>query len=100
MTAAWTLVNEREREHGWEYDARFMAPAGECRTVLRLSWADYQHWSPDGSVPPSRVAEAVLGVVAAWPDLFAGLERIDAATVRRRLPDGHRLIEARLHQDP
>jgi hypothetical protein len=104
------LLAEREAPQAWEYDAQILwADAGTDvarpssreltphaphaphsgtrlqRIVLRLSWADYQHWSRDGAVPPSRVADAVLRFIARHPAAFAGIESIDASTARRRV---------------
>lgn len=87
------LLGEREIPQAWEYDAQILTGRGAVeRRVLVLHWADYQMWSPDGAVPPSRVAEAVLRFVAARPEIFAAMERIDAAVARRKVPGADRII--------
>ena len=85
------LLGEREGAQGWEYDAQVLwSDTRGTRTrlqrlVLKLSWVDYQHWASDGSVPPSRIAEAVLQFIARHNETFAGIEQIDASTARRRV---------------
>jgi len=112
------LLNEREVDQGWEYDAQILwarapdeasGPADTAnaardpddpsltatrlqRIVLRLSWADYHHWSADGGAPPSQIAEAVLQLIADHATSFLGVERIDASTARRRVPDADAAI--------
>ena len=81
------IVSEREFDGGWSFELRFGSGdgAGVTRT-LRLSWADYDLWSNDGSDPPHAVARAVavflLSRITA-SDLPATL---DASTARRRFP--------------
>ena len=79
------IVSEREFDGGWSFELRFGDGAGVTRT-LRLSWADYDLWSNDGSDPPHAVARAVavflLSRITA-SDLPATL---DASTARRRFP--------------
>jgi hypothetical protein len=87
------LLREREIPQAWEYDAQILTGTGSVdHRVLCLNWADYQLWSPDGSIPPSRVAEAVLQFIASHPAAFAGLERIDAAVARRKVRGADDLI--------
>ena len=82
------VVSEQECKGGWSFELRFgdVDAAGVTRT-LRLSWADYDLWSNDGSDPPHAVATAVavflLSRITA-SDLPATL---DASTARRRFPD-------------
>jgi hypothetical protein len=89
------LLAERELTGMWEYDAQLCASDGTLRRiVLRLSWADYNLWSPDGTVPPGTVAEAVLHFIAQHEAAFAGMERIDASAARRRVPGADTTIDA------
>jgi hypothetical protein len=111
------LLNEREVDQGWEYDAQILWARGPDdagantgtdaddpsrtatrlqRIVLRLSWADYHHWSADGGAPPSQIAEAVLQLIADHATSFLGVERIDASTARRRVPDADAAIRRHL----
>lgn len=80
------LLGETERDGAWEYDARIVDAEGSERQIrLRLSWAEYHLWAPAGDLAPARIAEVVLRFVAAHATSFAGLERIDAASLRRRV---------------
>ena len=91
------LLSEREDANGWTYDAQLAASDGSLkRIVLTLSWADYQHWSADGALAPSRVADAVLRVIAQHFETFQATESIDASTVRRRITDGDAQVRAAL----
>ncbi|MBL9119163.1 MAG: hypothetical protein JNL80_04525 [Phycisphaerae bacterium] len=92
------ILGEREIPQAWEYDAQVLTGSGSLeRSVLVLSWADYQLWSPDGAIPPSRVAEAVLLFLARHREAFAGLERIDAAIARRKVRGADAAIADILH---
>lgn len=94
------LLGEREIPQAWEYDAQVLTGVGTVdRRVLRLSWADYQLWAPDGAMPPSRVAEAVLRFVARHPEAFQGIEVIDAAIARRKVPGADAAIGSLLRDD-
>ena len=94
------LLAEREAPQAWEYDAQVLTGSGTLeRRVLSLSWADYQMWVPDGAIPPSRVAEAVLRFVALNAESFQGLERIDASIARRKIRGADAAIGALLRDD-
>lgn len=81
---------EQETDRGWRYAVTLDRGNGQ-RTDhdVTLSWADHEHWC-GGQLPPSRVIEAVLrllagregrdGVPATLP------ARFDAATARRWWP--------------
>lgn len=57
---------------------------------IRLHWADYNLWSPDGADAPERVALAVARFVRARMDPLP--ESLDAALLRRRFPDADATI--------
>ncbi|MDZ4831630.1 MAG: hypothetical protein SGJ09_15700 [Phycisphaerae bacterium] len=91
------LLAERELISGWEYDAQLVFGDGSLKRIaLRLSWADYHHWSPDGGAAPSHVANAVLRFITAHVEQFAGMELIDASTARRRVEGADHEIRAML----
>ena len=52
---------------------------------LGLSWPDYDLWAPDGSVPPERVAAAVLTLLLEHEEI-PDRRRLDAAQLRRMIP--------------
>ncbi len=83
------VVSEQEGEAGWSFELRL----GESATLtLRLSWADYDLWSNDGSDPPHAVAKAVALFLLSRitpSDLPATL---DASTARRRFPEADKEI--------
>ncbi len=94
------LLAERDIPTAWEYDAQILTGTGTLeRKVLRLSWADYQMWSPDGAIAPSRVAEAVLRFIALHAEAFAVMEVVDAAVARRKVPGADAAIAALLRGD-
>jgi hypothetical protein len=94
------LLGETERDGAWEYDARVVDAEGSERQLrLRLSWAEYHLWAPAGDLPPARVAEAVLRFVAAHAASFSGLERVDAASLRRRVEGADAAVATLLRAD-
>lgn len=89
----YELLGEFESDGGWEYDARIIDRRGASSQIrLRLPWSEYHLWVPAGDLPPATVAEAVLRFVASHRDAFAGLERIDAGSLRRRVADADAAI--------
>ena len=90
-----SIESERETDSGWNFTCRFRTPSGAERTIdLGLSWPDYDLWAPDGSVPPERVAAAVLTLLLEHEEELVR-ERLDAAQVRRIIPGSD---EALLHR--
>ena len=72
------IDSEADHDLGWNFKARV-----DIRQIdLTLSWADYNHWSPDGRDEPSRVASVVLELMSEL-----GMDniplRFDASMVRR-----------------
>ena len=63
------LIDETEDPTGTTWTVQRIDPEGRLqRSEVRLSWADYDVWTPDGTLPPSRVAEAVVAFVLARPE--------------------------------
>ena len=85
------IESECELEAGW----RFQCRVDDRSIELTMSWADYNHWSPDGRDEPVRVAKLVLRIMA---DL--GIEniplRFDASMVRRVVGEADHRIQAGL----
>lgn len=68
---------------------------GEPATVrLRLAWVDHNHWTGERSIPPSRVAQALVESLLAAGHTLP--DRFDASTARRWVPDLDRRIAERL----
>jgi hypothetical protein len=63
---------------------------------LRLSWADYNVFCPDGTRKPADVGRAVLRFFAQHREAFPLRERLDAAMARMRFPNADRAIIAML----
>lgn len=69
---------------------------GLSRHAVRLAWADYDLFAPDGTTPPSRVAEAVVSFMIDHEAFDPLPASIDAAIPRRRVPGADELIAARI----
>ncbi len=82
------LIDEIEDPTGCTWTIQALDSEGSLqRTRVRLGWADYGVWSPDGGISPERVAEAVVAFALGHPE-FSPLPRVlDAAMARRRIPD-------------
>ncbi len=93
--AVFEILAQCDAAVGWTFDVQSTAapPQGELRHLtLRLSWADYNHWSPDGADRPGAVAEAVLAFLLERLDPRDLPVRLDASWARRRFPDADREI--------
>lgn len=87
------LIDETEDPTGTTWTVQRIDPEGRLqRSEVRLSWADYDVWTPDGTLPPSRVAEAVVAFVLARPEFDPLPDRLDAARARRVVPGADRMI--------
>ncbi len=78
------VVSEKEEPGGWSFQVR-IEEDDKTRT-LRLSWADYNLWSDDGSDPPHAVARAVVVFLLSRITATDLPATIDASTARRRFP--------------
>lgn len=81
------VTSESDVPQGWRYIIDIEHDDGSRSTHrLRLAWVDHNHWTGERSIPPSRVAKALVECL-----LAAGLggplpDRFDAATARRWSP--------------
>jgi len=91
------LGAEREAEQSWIWHAAIDAAEGSSLHELRLSWADYNIYSPDGTRTPAEVGRAVLLFFARHRAEFPLRERLDAAMARMRFPFADREICATLN---
>lgn len=90
------IESERETDSGWNFTCRFRTSSGSERSIdLGLSWPDYDLWAPDGSVPPERVAAAVLTLLLEHEEELVR-ERLDAAQVRRIIPGSDEALQQRV----
>ena len=90
------LGAEREADQAWIWHASIDAPEGSTLHELRLSWADYNVFCPDGTRTPADVGRAVLSFFAEHRADFPLRERLDAAMARMRFANADREITARL----
>ena len=89
------ILHERELPGRWEFDAQAILPDGGLLTQLvRLSWADYNLLSPDGTDPPERVAAAAFRCFLDHRERFPALAVLDVAALRRRIAGADALISA------
>ena len=86
------LGAEREAEQAWIWHASIDGADGSSLHELRLSWADYNIYSPDGTRTPADVGRAVLLFFAHHHKDFPLRERLDAAMARMRFPFADREI--------
>jgi len=86
------LGAEREAEQSWIWHASIDAPEGSTLHELRLSWADYNIFCPDGTRTPADVGRAVLLFFARHRAQFPLRERLDAAMARMRFAGADREI--------
>ncbi len=91
-----TILTEKDTPSGWQFDARLSEPGEPDRTVtLRLSWADFEHWS-GGAIPPSVVAKAVVELAMERKPASARLGDFDAAMLRRWFPGTDEVMQQEL----
>jgi len=82
------IVSEEQGPSGWRFVAQILDDHGRLhRRTIDLSWADYNHWSPDGSARPADVAGAALRFWLSRADVADIREQFDAAMLRRLFDD-------------
>lgn len=87
------ILAERETVGGWLFEVRVSPPAGEARRfTLRLSWADYNLWSGDGSDRPEAVARGVMAFALSRQPAAELAPAFDAARLRRVHADADDVI--------
>ena len=95
---AVSIERERETDTGWTFSCRGTLRDGSERTIeLGFSWADYDHWAPDGTVAPQHVAAAVVALLLEQDDPPAR-DRLDAALLRRLVPGSDSIIQNRVRR--
>ena len=87
------ITAEREAGAGWSFDAHVIDDEGALSQItLRLSWADYNLWSTDGSAVPTAVAEAALRFIVACQGWDSSRTSLDASIARRLSPNADTAI--------
>lgn len=91
------LGAEREADAAWIWHVEIDGGVGGASLhELRLSWADYNVFCPDGTRTPAEVGRAVLRFFARHRADFPLRERLDAAMARMRFPGADREISGDL----
>jgi len=91
------IRSETDIPQGWRYVVE-IDHDDQTRTThrLRLAWVDHNHWTGDRSIPPCRVAQALVEVLLAAELPEPLPDRFDAATARRWLEGLDRSLRALL----
>lgn len=85
--AVVTVEREEAVDRGWDFTVRVESGATlESTHLVRLAWADYDHWTA-GRVPPANVAEGVVRFALTQGSARSLPATIDAARLRRRHPE-------------
>lgn len=89
------VKTEEEMPHGWRY--HIFVDRGEgggkpVEHIVFLSWVDHEHWS-GGRHAPSRVIEALTGLLLERESSHPLPPTFDAATARRWFPEIDREME-------
>ena len=107
MNSPWShqdpihLSDEVETDEGWTFHAVLDRDEDYSRALsFRLSWADYNLWSPSGTDRPADVARAVLRIFMDSMELEAMPPKLDAARIRRLIPDADARIPAAIRTPP
>lgn len=82
------ILDEQEVKEGWSFTAQVLDGAGDVsRLKVRLSWADYNLWSPNGADPPADVVGAAIEFLLERVSLDELPASFDASIARRRCMD-------------
>ncbi len=93
-----TIETELDIPGGWEFEVRIDQPGKDARTLtLRVSWADFEHWS-GGASPPSTVAKAVVELAIDRKACSDNLGDFDAAMLRRWFPGADAALKQKLQR--
>lgn len=95
------LLDERDSPEGTRWTLQWIDPEGSLRRgEVRLAWPDYDVWCPDGSIPPVRIAEAVVTFAFDRPEFDPLPQVLDAAMARRRVEGADALIDRLVSHHP
>lgn len=91
--AQFETVAEREVAGGWAFTIQTLDDEGRLSShEVRLSWADYNLWSGDGSDEPTQVIEAVMAFLLKNLSVQDLPEKFDASWARRNFADADQTI--------
>lgn len=84
MQEEYRITSEVEADGFWLYEIDCLQ-SGEVITTsrLRLAWADYDMWVPDGTVEPACVADALFRYLHQHPEFEQLPDVVDSSHPRR-----------------
>jgi len=92
------ILTETDTERGWRFTSQSVLADGTLLPLtLELSWADYDFWCPEGTAPPSAVAEATIYFILLHHGDRVLPVRLDASHARRMHANADRDIRAALN---
>ena len=93
MSEEYQFIAEHEGSGFWMYEVDLL-DGGDVvsRHELRLSWEDYDLWVPDGTIEPSRVADAFLRYLRQHEGFQPMPCKVDSSQPRRIEPDADTVI--------
>lgn len=94
-----TITTEVDTPNGWSFQVEVRQQEAPPRSItLRMSWADFEHWS-GGTIPPSDVARAVVELAIDRKPEAVCLGDFDAAMLRRWFDGADEALRAQLQRD-
>jgi len=91
------LLEETENADSCTWQLQVVLPDGQLSLHhVRLAWVDYDLLAPDGTTPPSKVAEALVSFMLEHEAFQPLPATIDAAVPRRRMAGADEMIAARI----
>lgn len=93
------LLEETEHNDSCTWQLQVVLADGKLsHHRVRLSWADYDLFAPDGTTPPANVAEAVVAFMLEQAIFTPLPPLIDAAIPRRCVSGADEQIAARINR--
>jgi len=93
-----TVETERDTPGGWSFGVVVRQDGAPDRSLtMRLSWADFEHWS-GGASAPSAVAQSVVELALERKGEAVKLGDFDAAMIRRWFPGADDALCSRLRR--
>jgi hypothetical protein len=93
--ASIRVETEQETDQGWTYQVRIERDGRATTHTITLAWVDCEHWA-GGRYPPSRVIEALVGLLVERESQRPIPDKFDAATARRWWPDLDGLLRSQI----
>lgn len=95
MSAQYEFTAEEESSGYWLYGVQTLDQGMVAgRHQIRLAWADYDLWVPDGSIEPARVADALVRYLLASEYFQPIPAKVDSSHPRRMDQNADKAIMA------